>query len=154
MTQIFSTTVIGHVPISSGGSADYLKADATWADPLGGLLLAATSYTPTLTNVANLDSSSFAGFRYVRIGSIVIGGGRVNVNPTLTATATELGISPPIASNFAAVANCNGVAFASGIAGQGAAIEADVANDRMAMKWIAGDVTDQPMTVLFMYLIV
>ena len=36
-------------------------------------------------------------------------------------------------------------AAASAIAGQSAAILADVANDRAEMNWIAGDVTNQPM---------
>ena len=60
----------------------------------------------------------------------------------------------PIASNLGATKDCAGVAFASGIAGQGAAILGDAANDRAQMQWIAGDVTNQAMYFTFTYQII
>lgn len=111
-------------------------------------------YTPTLTNAANLDASTAYVCQYLRVNNIVMVSGKVDVNPTLAATSTGLGISLPIASNFGATEDCCGAAFASGIAGQGAAILADSINDRAQMQWIAGDLTNQAMYFSFIYRII
>lgn len=116
--------------------------------------LAAGVYTPTLTNVANLTASTAYECQYMRVGNTVTVSGKVDVDPTITVTLTQLGISLPIASNIGAAEDCSGVAFASGIAGQGAAIIGDAANNRAEMDWIAGDVTNQPMYFSFSYQVI
>ena len=104
----------------------------------GGALLASGTYTPTLTNGANMAASTAYSCQYLRVGDTVTVSGRVDVDPTLTATATELGISLPIASALAS-ANANelaGVGSAPGIAGMVMSVRADVTNDRASMIWI------------------
>lgn len=120
---------------------------------LSALNLASGVYTPTLTNVANLDGSTAFECQYLRVGSVVTVSGKVSVNPTAGAS-TQLGISLPVASNLGAAEDCSGSAFASGIAGQGAAILGDAANNRAQMQWIAVDTTDQPMFFTFQYSII
>ena len=66
----------------------------------------------------------------------------------------NVGISLPIASNFAAITQCCGTAFASSIAGQGAAILGDAVNNRAQLQYIAGDVTNQAMYFSFTYRII
>lgn len=117
-------------------------------------VVAASTYTPTLTNVANLDGSTAYACQYIRIGPNVVVSGKVDINPTAGATLTQLGISLPVASNIGAQEQCAGTAFASGIAGQGAAIRGDAANDRAEMAWISADVTNQPMYFSFLYRII
>ncbi len=112
------------------------------------------TYTPALVNVANLDASTAYQCQYLRLGNTVFVSGLVDVNPTLTATATQLGISLPIASNLGAVEDCAGAAAASGIAGQSAAIIGDAANNRAEMQWVAGDITNQPMYFTFGYQVI
>lgn len=112
------------------------------------------TYTPTLTNVANLDGSTAFQCQYLRVGNVVTVSGKVSVDPTLTASSTQLGISLPIASNLGTAQNCAGTAFASGITAQGAAILGDAANDRAQMQWISSDVTNQPMYFTFTYLVI
>lgn len=102
-------------------------------------------WTPTLTNVANLAASTAYQCVYSRVGNMVTFAGKVDIDPTLAATSTQLRISLPVASNFGAAEDAGGVAFASGIAGQGAAIYADVANDALLMQWVSGDITNQSM---------
>jgi hypothetical protein len=85
---------------------------------------------------------------------VVTVSGRVDVDPTAGAMVTQLGIALPIASNLATVHDCAGAAFASGIAGQGAAIRGDTANDRAEMIWISADVTNQPMYFVFSYVVI
>lgn len=118
------------------------------------ILLDTGAYTPTLTNVANLDASTAFECQWSRVGVMVTVSGKVDVDPTLTATATELGISLPITTNFAANQQASGVAFSPTIAAQGAAITADTTNDRAQMRWISGDITNQPMHFVFHYQVI
>lgn len=112
------------------------------------------TYTPTLSNVANLGASTAYQCQYLQLGDTVTVSGRVDIDPTLAATVTQLGISIPVASDFGAVEDCAGVAFASGIAGQGAAIRGDTTNNRAEMVWISGDITNQPMYFTFSYQVI
>ena len=114
-------------------------------EPTGGV------YTPTLTAVANVAASTAYQCQYIRLGSMVTVSGRVDVDPTLTSLITQLGISLPLVSNFGAAEDCAGVAFAPGIAGQGAAILGDATNNRAQMEWFSQDVTNQAMYFSFLY---
>jgi hypothetical protein len=116
--------------------------------------LAAGTWTPTLTNVANLAASTAYQCQYMRVGDTVTASCKVDIDPTLAATSTQLGISLPVASNFGAVEDCAGTAAASGIAGQVAAIIADAANDRCQLQYISGDITNQPMYLVFTYQVI
>lgn len=112
------------------------------------------TYTPTLTNVTNLDSSTAYSCQYLRVGSTVTVSGRVDVNPTAAASAlTQLGISLPIASNIANTNECGGTAIASAVAGNGA-ILGDATNNRAELNFLAGFTTDQPMYFTFTYRII
>ena len=112
------------------------------------------TYTPTLTDAANVPTFTAYQCQWSRVGNIVTVSGKVDVDPTLTATATQLGISLPVASNLGAQEDCAGTAFASGIAGQGAAIRGDATNNRAEMVWISTDITNQPMYFTFQYEII
>lgn len=139
-------------PTLSIGAAIARDAEVTAA--IAALNLASGVYTPTLTNAANLDASTAYECQYLRVGSVVHVSGKVDVDPTLAATVTQLGISLPIASNLGAEEDCAGAAAASGIAGQSAAIRGDAANDRAEMVWRSGDVTNQPMFFAFTYSVI
>lgn len=115
--------------------------------------LASGAYSPTLTNVANLDGSTAFAALYLRVGDVVTVSGKVSVNPT-AAGSVQLGISLPFASNITDEQDCNGAAFSPTIAGQGAAILGDTANNRAQMQWIAVDTTNQPMFFTFTYRII
>lgn len=115
--------------------------------------LDASTYTPALTNVTNLDASTAYSCQYIRVGSVVTVSGVVDADPT-AAGLVQLGIALPIASNFANANECAGTAAATGIAGQSAGIVADATNDRAEMKWIAVDTTNQPMAFSFTYRII
>lgn len=136
-------------------SADRARANHTGTQLMSTIsdlpVLSSGTYTPTLTNVTNLDGSTAFQCQYMRVGSVVTVSGKVSINPTAATTDTVLGISLPIASNFGAQEDCGGCAFASAIAGQGAAILGDAANNRAQLQYISGDVTDQPMYFTFTY---
>lgn len=105
------------------------------ATAISALNLASGTYTPTLTSVANITSSTSFQAQYSRNGSFVTVTGRVDITPTtLLSTLTKLGISLPIASNFATTQNCAGVA-ASTI--ESASILSDSTNDRAELDYSA-----------------
>lgn len=130
------------------GSYHMSSSEATTVTTLVG-----STYTPTLTNVTNLSASTAYQCQYMRVGNTVTVSGRVDIDPT-AAGAVELGITLPVASNFGAIEDCAGVAAASGIAGQAAAIAADTANDRAKLVYIAVDITNQPMYFNFTYQVI
>lgn len=147
----------GGIPVSSiditGGTAfQLLQVNGA----VTGLQFTSVSntYTPTLTNVANLDASTPYVTSYARLGAAVVVWGKVDVDPTIAATATQLGISLPITSNLANAQECGGTAFCPAVAGQGAAILGDTVNDRAQMEWISGDITNQPMYFVFGYQVI
>ena len=112
------------------------------------------TYTPTLTPVANVAASTAYVTQYIRVGNMVVVAGKVALDPTLAATATQLGISLPIASNLGADSDCGGVAFAPGIAGMGAAILGDAANNRAELQYISSDINNNAMFFVFGYQVI
>ena len=117
--------------------------------------LAAGTYTPSLTNVANLDGSTVYVCQYLRVGNVVTVSGRVDVNPTTTATSTQLGISLPIAvGDFTASNQLGGVASSLTSPGEVAGIYADTVNERAQMQWITSDTANHAMLFTFTYLVV
>jgi hypothetical protein len=115
----FGTT--GQALISGGGSAN------TW-----GPVLTNGTYTPTLTGVTNVAASTASACQWMRVGSTVTVSGSISVTATLAATDTEIGISLPVASTFAAASNLGGtgVSVTAGSYGQSGGMIADVTNAR------------------------
>ena len=118
--------------------------------------LSSGTWLPTLSwaGPGNISAASAYVGQWMRVGNTVTASGYVDVDPMTTATATALQISPPVASSFAAVAHAAGTAFASAIAGQGAAIRALAGSGNVEMVWMAGDVSNQPMHYTFTYLVI
>lgn len=116
-----------------------------------GLIIAQGTYTPTLTNVANLDASTAYSCQYMRVGNTVTVSGRVDIDPTLTATSTQLGISLPIASALANANELGGASASPAIVSQSAAVLGDATNDRAQLQYMSTDVTNQAMYFTFSY---
>lgn len=115
--------------------------------------IASGTYTPTITAVANCTVNSATLSSWMRVGNVVTVTVQLNIDPTLTATTTQVRVSLPIASNFAGGNQCGGTAYCPGIASLGAAILADVANDEALIQFVSTDVTDQLWAGSFTYLI-
>lgn len=94
-----------------------------------------STYTATLTGVTNVTTSTPHIAQYTRVGDIVTVFGSLDVTTTL-AVATEVDISLPIASNFAAATDANGTGTASSAIATNAYIDADATNDRVRLKFI------------------
>ncbi len=80
-------------------------------------------YVPTLTNVANITSSSVSSvqFSWFQVGDMVTVMGQVIITATVALTTTTLDFDLPVDSNFG-TGELNGAAMAKDAAGEGAAI--------------------------------
>lgn len=125
-----------------------LKESIVWRDDGG-------TWTPTLTNGANVAASTAFVCQYIRAGSVVTCSGVVNIDPTSASVSTVLGISLPFASDFTAVEQCGGVAACGSVASYSAVISADTTNNRANLRFINGtDVANNTWGFTFTYLIV
>lgn len=112
--------------------------------------LAAGTYTPTLTNTTNIDSSSVVGpLTYCRVGNIVTVSGALNIDAT-AAGNTVLGITVPIASNFAATTDGTGIGSSQTNNNTGN-ISADATNDRVSLTYQATSTANTGWRVMFQY---
>lgn len=147
-SSVAASNITGTLSVAQGGTNASNSADV-----LTNLGLAATTYTPTLTNIANITGSTAYLSQYMRLGNTVTVSGVVDIDPTLAVTSTQLGISLPIASSITSRIQIAGTANCPSIANQSAAILGDATNDRAQMEWISGDITSQPMYFTFTYIV-
>jgi hypothetical protein len=117
-------------------------------------LISTGTYTPTLTNVTNVAASAVStDFQYFRIGNLVYVTGGVTIDPTAGGnTATELGITIPIASNFTGSYDANGgISFfltqAAGI------VFGDSSNDRASVQFSSEVTANTTCMLWFLYVI-
>lgn len=135
----------GAVNISSSLQCDSIVNDTG---------LAHGTYTPTYTAVTNVDSATTTGSgKYLRVGNTVHVVARFSIDATTTLVASEVGISLPVASNFANVFDLSGVGngettYESGIC------EADTGNDRCSFKFVPVATSGQTWVVSFTYLVI
>lgn len=148
LANMAAATIKGSV--AGGDPADLTAAQVI--SILSSLLPTSGTYTPTLTNTTNLDASTAFPARWIRVGNEVFVSGTVQVDATALAQS-ELGISLPIASNFAASTDCSGAAGGSSVQ-QSAAIVGDATNDRARMQWLASTTAAQNMSFTFGYTVI
>lgn len=110
------------------------------------------TYTPTLTGVANVDSTTARVSQYMRVGNVVTVSGSMAVNATAT-TTTTVGVSLPVASNLANAFECSGTTGSS-TAGSGF-VAGDATNNRAQVSYLAGGFTsDEEIYFHFTYLVI
>lgn len=127
--------------------ASFANATHNHSNAAGGAQLALSAFpatvfttgiwTATLTNSANIDVSAFVGGGYYRVGDKVTVYYIVTVDAAVASTLTTLGVSLPIASNFAAGFDGAGSCYSPGAASLGAAVYADPTNDRLTFQLIS-----------------
>jgi hypothetical protein len=145
------------LPALDGSALTALNASALASGTVAAarlpLVLTSGTYTPTLTGVVNVAASTAYLCQYLRVGSVVMVSGQVDIDPT-AAGDIQLGLSLPVASAFATPEQCAGSAVSAAVAGQCAAILGDVANARAVIQWQAVDTANRAMMFSFSYLVV
>lgn len=111
------------------------------------------TYTPTLTAVTNISGSTPYLTQFSRVGNVVTVAGKLKMNATGTGAA-ELGISLPVPSNFANDYECGGTGASDLVADGPLFIEADVTNNRAALKSTQNGTTNHDHFFHFTYLVV
>lgn len=119
----------------------------------GNQYIASGSYSPTITSVTNLNSSSANGFMWTRVGNVVHVSGYLALSATVAGgTQTEAAISLPIASNLVNDYNLNGCGTTMNLLQEGSLI-GDTTNDRASFRYLAQDTGSYDIRVVFMYLV-
>jgi hypothetical protein len=104
--------------------------------------IAASTYTPTLTGILNVDGTLATACQYIRVGSVVTVSGLVAIDAT-AAGATRVGISLPFASDFTDFGQLAGTASAVAEPTRPGAIFADTTNNRAELNYTATTGTGQ-----------
>lgn len=108
------------------------------------------SYTPTLTNVANLTALTASPCQFMRVGNCVTVSGKFAVTPTAASTNTVLEMTLPITSDFTAAEDCGGTG-AMGTTTGASTVIANGTSNRAQFTWAAPDTINRDMSFMFMY---
>lgn len=144
----FHLTSAQHTDLTDAGDSalHFHSTDRARANHTGTQLMSTISdlptlttgtYTPTLTSVANISASTAYSCMYFRIGSIVHVAGKIDLTPTSNITQTSLGVSLPIASNFANEQELAGVGTSPDKQDEVCAFKADTTNDRAELDYVS-----------------
>jgi hypothetical protein len=140
------------VPTPTGGTEATNKDYVDGAIIAGGITATEGTYTPTLTNNTNVAASQAYVTGYYRLGNSVTVYGKIDIDATLAAsTATEMGISLPIASDLAAEEDLGGSAVSDAVASLTARIKADATNNRASVVFKALSLTNDSYGFEFSY---
>lgn len=159
-SNISAAAAIAWTKLSKAGSslADLTTRSAsdlnsgTLATGRGGS--ASSTYTPTLTAVANVAASTAYVCQYVQSADFVTVTGKLDIDPTAGATLTQIGISLPVASALTLPEQVGGTA-ASPVVSYFAAILADAVNDRAELQFTtAADVANRSWWFTFGYRVI
>lgn len=117
--------------------------------------LAHGTYTPTLTGVNNIASSTAYACQYMRVGNTVTVSGQIEIVPTANNAQTTIGISLPISSNFTNEYELGGTGHstANTTAGHGASMNADTINDRANLDYYETHGAGDTLAFSFTYLV-
>lgn len=110
------------------------------------------TYTPTVTNVANIGTVVMADANYTRLNNSVIVSGSFTLDPTSASVATAFRIDLPIASNFSSVGDVGGAANCQSV-NQHLSIRADVGNDEAQFQGVPSSAANQTYSFIFQYII-
>lgn len=144
----------------TGGTSQVLKQVSAGAAVTVGQLattdiigITVSTYTPTLFNTTNVAASTAYPCQYMKVGSVVTVSGLVDIDPT-AAAATLLGMSIPVASNFANTYELGGTGVSPAVASQCAGLYADTTNDRVAFEFVAIDTANRSWAFSFTYCVI
>lgn len=115
-------------------NADRITIDAAGdvvvAQGISAANLLSGTYTPTLTAVANVASSTSYVTQYMRVGDVVTVSGHIQITPTAANTDTRIRMALPIASNLGSQGvGGAGACLSTGLFGEPIGVTSDITND-------------------------
>jgi hypothetical protein len=139
----------------SGGnvteSARFSSTNATFPGNISAANLTSGTYTPTLTNGTNVDSSSPNVCQYTRVGNIVTVFGMITIDATTLNSQTDVDISLPIASALTSENELNGTTTSRTTASGVGFVKGNATNDRATLSIFAGSILSTPFYFSFSY---
>ena len=138
-------------------AAVVLTADVTGVLPVANGGGTGSTYTPTLTGVSNVISTTAYACQYMQVGNTVTVSGQIDIDPDAGLSTTTVGISLPVASALTAVEQVGGTAVSPNNAATAppAAISADATNDRAQLDYITtADVANRSFWFTFTYRVI
>ena len=135
-SQIASNTSGDGGVIIKVGSTDILSESV---DTIA-FALSTGIYSPSITEVTNIDTVIVYETQYLRIGNMVTVSGKIGLDATITG-ATEAAISVPIASDFSAEEQAGGTAASEVALATPVRIKADATNNRLSFVFTAATTT-------------
>ena len=107
-------------------------------------------YKPVATSVSNVAASTVARCRWSRQGRVVYVEGAIQIDPTTTATLTQLRLSLPVPSTFTATTDLSGT-FSGVPSNHAGSISADTGTGTALLSYTPTDVTNQTVAFAFSY---
>lgn len=134
----------------SGASGAMLKASVS--RPPQGLEVESGTWAPTVTEVANTESNTAAGGKYMRIGNIVHCTIQLTADPSMDATLTQVALTLPIASDIGAVTDVTGVANRdTSVADAAGVVIGDATLNQAVVSWVSTGTSNEVLSCSFMY---
>jgi len=116
--------------------------------------IASGTYTPALTVLSNITSSTIAQCQYIRVGNVVTVSGQLLITPTATATISNFLLALPIASTIANTSNLGGSGtFDTNAIVNAVSIVGNIGNNEAYFQFISSGTTSTPLAFSFTYLI-
>jgi hypothetical protein len=140
----------GLVSLQNSGGLQIARTAVTAPAATDGNVFSGT-YTPTLTNVTNVDASTSQVSSYMRVGNVVTVCGSVNIDPT-AAGSTEIRMSIPVASDFTAAHQAGGTF--NDVTNQGGGIFAAPSTDDVRLIFTASSVVNTSFYFSFTYRVI
>lgn len=137
--------------LSVGGTTT-LSATTFTGNPAG--RVEGTTWSPSVTLLANIASATVNEARYERAGPIVFFNIEVSIDPTSATTESGLSFSLPLSSNFAASSDAGGVGVRnlSGSQRISGAVNADTTNDLLTFTFFTdADVASRTWSIVGSY---
>lgn len=156
--QITSNVYIGGTMnattgIYTGGNAD-IVGDAIVTGNVIAANLASGTYTPTVTDIANITSHTVHDLGYTRNGNSVTVYGVIGIRPSSNATVTQLSFTLPIGSNFSADDQAGGTGWAQDVAGLGFGVTSISSGTELLISFVTNDTGSRTYTFTSTYQII
>ncbi len=104
--------------------------------------IASGTYTPTITNLANIAASTARECYWIRVGNVVMVGGSLNLDVTTGTTTTTFAATLPIASALTSNTQLSGICRAYSAQTDGMlTAQADTTNDRAQFTGLSNATT-------------
>ena len=132
--NLYFTTTRARTSISGTGGVSYNSGTGVISLAT---VTASGSYTPTVAAVVNGTAATGQVSHYMRVGSIVMIHGAIQVTPTVAGIYTDVFISLPIASNFTAIEDAWGGVTGNSLVGSSGIIAARASDDTLQLSFLA-----------------